>query len=209
MLEHPKICVLSVDDHQLLREGIAAVITAEPGMRLVGEASTGAGAIAQWSALRPDVTLMDLRLPDMTGIDAMIEIRKVFPCARIIILTTYEGDAQAQRALSAGAAGYLLKSTMRKELVSTIRLVHSGGHHIPCDVAEAIARHLPIDALSEREIQVLRLVAEGNSNRGAAVRLGVTEDTVKGHMKNILAKLQANDRTHAVTIALQRGIIDI
>ncbi len=200
---------MAVDDHQLLREGIAGVIEDEPGMVLVGEASNGTEAIRLFREHRPDVTLMDLRLPDMTGIDAMVEILRHSPRARVIILTTYRGDAQAQRALNAGAAGYLLKDTMRKELVNTIRLVHDGVLHVPAEIASDIARHFASDALSGREVEVLRLVADGNSNKGVASRLRVTEDAIKGHMKSILAKLQANDRTHAVTIALQRGIIDL
>ncbi|MEO8937336.1 MAG: response regulator transcription factor [Burkholderiaceae bacterium] len=198
-----------MDDHQLLREGIAGVVEDEPGMRMVAEASTGAEAIRLFRAVRPDITLMDLLLPDMSGIDAMIEIRKDFPKAQVIILTTYRGDAQSLRALQAGASGYLLKSMLRKDLVETIRLVHSGIRHVPAEVASDIAEHLLSQPLTDREIQVLRLVAIGNSNKRVAMHLGVSEDTVKAHMKNISSKLMANDRTHAVTIALKRGIIDM
>jgi DNA-binding NarL/FixJ family response regulator len=201
--------ILVVDDHQLLREGIAGVVADELDMHMVGEAATGGEAIRQFEQSRPDVTLMDLRLPDMTGIAAMTEIRKIASDARVIILTTYEGDAQAQRAFKAGAAGYLLKSTLRKELISTIRSVHAGERRVPTAVASDIARQFAGDILSDREVEVLRLVAEGKSNKGVALCLRVTEDAIKGHMKNILAKLRANDRTHAVTIAFQRGIIEL
>ncbi len=204
-----EITILAVDDHQLVREGIAGVIDDEPGMRLVADAASGEEAIRLFRVHRPAVTLMDLRLPDIDGIDAMIAIREDFPNARVVILTTYPGDAQARRALKAGASGYLLKSMLRKELIDTIRLVHGGRRHVPAEVASDIAEHLDSESLSDREVQVLRLVAGGNANKRIAAALLVTEDTVKAHMKNILAKLMANDRTHAVTIALKRGIIDV
>lgn len=204
-----EVSVMTVDDHQLMREGLAAVLTAEPGIRLLADASTGAEAIQRFRDLRPDVTLMDLRLPDMSGIEAMLEIRRDFPDARIVILTTYKGDVQVQRALKAGAAGYLLKSTMRNELIETVHRVHAGARHLPVDVASDIARHYLSDALSDREVDVLRLVAQGKSNKAVATTLNLTENTIKGHMKSIIAKLKANDRTHAVMIGLQRGIIEM
>ena len=203
------IRILSVDDHPVLREGIAAVLGGEDDMVLVGEASNGKEAIAEFQAHRPDVTLMDLQMPDMGGIQAIQAIRKDFPEARIIVLTTYKGDAQAVRAFKAGAFGYLLKNMLRKELVETIRTVHGGKKRIPPEIAMEMAEHHSDDALTEREIEVLLEVAAGNSNKMIASHLTVSEETVKAHMKNILSKLGANDRTHAVTIALKRGIIDI
>jgi DNA-binding NarL/FixJ family response regulator len=204
-----RIRILSVDDHPMLREGIAAVLGLEQDMIVVAEAGDGREAIEQFRTHRPDIVLMDLQMPVMSGTDAILAIRKEFPDARIIVLTTYGGDAQAVRALDAGAVGYLLKNMVRKELVDTIRAVHSGRKKIPPEIAVAIAEHHSDDALTEREIQVLHEVAAGNANKAVALRLGVSEETVKAHMKNILAKLAANDRTHAVTIALKRGIIDI
>ena len=203
------ISVLTVDDHPLLRDGIAALIASEPDLRLVGACANGHEAVQQFRVLRPDVTLMDLQMPGMTGIEAIIAIRREFPDARIIVLTTYSGDAQAVRALKAGAAGYLLKSMLRKELVETIRSVHGGKKRIIPEVAIEIAEHHADDALSEREIEVLREVAAGNANKNVADHLGISEETVKVHMRKILSKLAANDRTHAVTIAVKRGIIDI
>lgn len=204
-----RIGILVVDDHPLLREGIAAVIAGQPDMVLVAEATNGLEAIEQHGRYRPDITLMDLQMPAMNGIDAILAIRAGAPAARIVVLTTYHGDAQALRALKAGASGYLLKSMLRKELIDTIRIVHAGGTRIPPEIAGDIAVHVSDDSLSAREIEVLRLVAAGNANKRVAAHLGISEDTVKAHMKSILAKLSANDRTHAVTIALKRGIIDV
>jgi DNA-binding NarL/FixJ family response regulator len=203
------IRILTVDDHPLLREGIAAVISGETDMVLVAEASNGREAVEQFRAHRPDVTLMDIQMPLMNGIEGILAIRKEFPEAHIIVLTTYSGDAQAVRAFQAGAAGYLLKGMLRKELVETIRSVHAGKKRIPPEIAMEIAEHHADDALTEREIEVLRQVAEGNGNKMIAANLSISEDTVKAHMKNILSKLGANDRTHAVTIGLKRGIIEI
>jgi DNA-binding NarL/FixJ family response regulator len=203
------ISVLAVDDHPLLREGIGTLLAAQPDIKLVAEASNGREAIEQYRIHRPDVTLMDLQMPEMNGVDAMIAIRGEFPGARIIVLTTYTGDAQVLRALRAGARGYLLKNLLRKELLETIRLVHAGQKRIPPDVAAELAEHATDETLSAREIEVLRLVSGGNANKEIAAQLSITEETVKGHVKNILAKLGANDRTHAVTIGLKRGIIDL
>jgi DNA-binding NarL/FixJ family response regulator len=207
--ERPRIRVLSVDDHPLLREGVAALVTSQPDMALVSEASNGREAIEQFRIHRPDVTLMDLQMPDMNGVDAMIAICGEFPGARIIVLTTYAGDVQAIRALKAGARAYLLKSLLRKELLETIRLVHAGQRRVLPAIAADLAEHAGDELLSAREIEVLRLVAGGNANKEIAALLSITEETVKGHVKNILAKLGANDRTHAVTIGLKRGIIDL
>jgi DNA-binding NarL/FixJ family response regulator len=203
------IRILTVDDHPLLREGIAAVLANETDMVVVAEAGNGREAVEQFRAHRPDVTLMDLQMPDMNGTDAILAIRKDYPDARIIVLTTYGGDAQAVRALKAGASGYLLKSMVRKELVETIRCVHGGKKRIPPEIAVEMAEHHADDALTEREIEVLREVAAGNANKVVALHLVVSEETVKAHMRSILSKLGANDRTHAVTIALKRGIIEI
>jgi DNA-binding NarL/FixJ family response regulator len=193
----------------MLREGIAAVLASEEDMVLVAEASNGREAIEQFRSQRPDVTLMDVQMPEVNGIDAIIKIRDEFPDARIIVLTTYSGDAQAARAFKAGASGYLLKNMVRKELIDTIRIVHAGKKRIPAEIAVEIAEHHSDDALTEREIQVLRGVAAGNANKRVAQLLNVSEETIKAHMKSILSKLGANDRTHAVTIALKRGIIEI
>jgi len=203
------IRVLTVDDHELLREGIAAMLGGEEGMTLVGQAASGREAIESFRRLRPDVTLMDLRMPDMNGIEAITAIRREFPKARIIVLTTYTGDAQAAAALRAGAAGYLLKSMVRRELIEIIRAVHSGKRRIPPEIATEIAEHVADDALTVREIQVLRGVAAGKSNKLIAVALAISEETVKTHMKSILPKLNAADRTQAVMTALKRGILDL
>jgi DNA-binding NarL/FixJ family response regulator len=204
-----RIRLLVVDDHPLLREGVAAVIESEPDMTLVAEASNGRDAITLFRQHRPDVTLMDLRMPDLNGIEAITAIRAEFPHARIIVLTTYTGDAQAFGALKAGAAGYLLKSMLRKELVQAVRTVHAGKLRIPPEIASEIAEHAADDALTEREIDVLRRVGAGHSNKQVALQLAITEGTVKAHMKSILPKLGARDRTHAVMIAVKRGILDV
>ena len=202
------IRVLTVDDHPLILEGIASVLSGEQDFTLVGEATNGEDAIKQFRIHRPDVTLMDLQMPGRNGIDAMLAIRNEAPASRFIVLTTYQGDVQALRALRAGASGYLLKNMLRKNLLETIRAVHSGRRVIPPEIAAEIADHVAGDALTEREVEVLRRVATGNSNKIIADRMSITEATVKGHMKNILAKLGANDRTHAVTIAIKRGFMD-
>jgi DNA-binding NarL/FixJ family response regulator len=203
------IRVLAVDDHELLRDGIAALIGNQADMELVAEASNGREAIELFRQHHPDVTLMDLQMPEMGGIDALSAIRGEFPEARIIVLTTYAGDVQVFRALKAGAKGFLLKGLLRKELLETIRAVHAGQRRLPPEIAAEIAEHSTDDALTPREIDVLRLIAGGNANKEIAAQLSLTEETVKGHVKNILAKLEANDRTHAVTIGLKRGIIEI
>ena len=203
------IRILTVDDHALLRGGIGALIATQPDMKLVAEASTGREAIQLFRAHRPDVTLMDVQMPEVDGIDALMAIRSEFPDARVIVLTTYSGDVQAMRALKAGAQAYLLKSLLQKELLDTIRDVHAGRKRIDQQVAAQLADHAIDDALSAREVEVLRLIAAGNSNKLIADRLSLSEDTVKGHVKNILSKLAANDRTHAVTIGLKRGIISL
>ena len=203
------IRVLSVDDHPLFREGVAALLAGQSDVALIAEASNGREAVDQFRRHRPDVTLMDLQMPEMDGVDAMSAICQEFPSARIIVLTTYVGDALVLRALKAGARAYLLKSLLRKELLETIRLVHAGQKRIVPVVAAELAEHATDDALTPREVDVLRLIAGGNANKAIASELAITEETVKGHVKNILAKLAANDRTHAVTIALKRGIIDL
>jgi DNA-binding NarL/FixJ family response regulator len=203
------IRILTVDDHALLRDGIAALVATQADMKVVAEASNGREAIELFRTLRPDVTLMDIQMPELDGIEALITIRSEFPDARIIVLTTYKGDVQATRALKAGAQAYLLKSLLRQELLTTIREVHAGRKRIGQEVAAQLANHLGDDALTAREIEVLRLISEGNSNKLIASHLSVSEDTVKGHVKNILSKLGANDRTHAVTIGLKRGIIKL
>jgi len=203
------IRILTVDDHPLLREGIAAVLASQPDMIVAGQASNGVEAVECFRRLRPDVTLMDLRMPEMSGLEAIVAIRAEFPHARIIVLTTYAGDAQAAAALKAGAAGYLLKNMVRKELIETIRVVHSGKRRVPPEIATDIAEHVADDALSQREIEVLRRVAAGLSNKLIAAELEISEGTVKTYMKSILLKLDASDRTHAVMIALKRGILDL
>src|SRR5580765_2793698 len=204
-----QIRVLSVDDHALIREGVAALIANQKDMRLVGEASNGREAIEQFRSHRPDITLMDLQMPEMNGIDALIAIRSEFPEARIIMLTTYAGDALCKRAMKAGAQAYILKGNVRKDLLDTIRAVRAGRKFIHAEVAAELATHAADDALSEREIEILSLIAAGNSNKLVADQLAISEDTVKGHVKSILSKLGVNDRTHAVTAALKRGIIEL
>ena len=203
------IRVLTVDDHALLREGIAALVNVESDMQLVAEASNGQEAIEEFRLHRPDVTLMDLQMPSLNGIEAIIGIRSEFPNARIIVLTTYAGDVQVLRALKAGAQGYILKGEVHRELLDTIRAVHAGRKRIPPEVAAELAEHCAEDDLTLREIDVLRLIAAGNANKEIAAQLSIGEETVKSHVTNILAKLGANDRTHAVTIGLKRGIIEL
>ena len=203
------ILVLAADDHPLLRKGIAALVNAESDMKLVAEAATGADAVKLFKHYQPDITLMDLQMPDMSGIEATIAIREEYPEARIIILTTYTGDTQVVRALKAGARGYLLKANVNQELLDAIRDVHAGQRRLPPEVAAEVAEHTGREALSGREIEVLQLIAAGNANKEVASRLSIGEDTVKRHVTNILAKLEANDRTHAVTIAVKRGIIEL
>jgi DNA-binding NarL/FixJ family response regulator len=203
------ISILAADDHLLLREGIGAVIEGQPDMHMVAEATTGLEAIERFREHRPDVTLMDVRMPDMDGIEALVRIRQQFPEAKVIMLTTYQGDVQALRAIKAGAMAYLLKGMLRLDLVDTIRTVAAGRRRIPPEVAAVLAEHAADDALSLREIQVLRLVAAGQSNKRVAADLSISEETVKAHMRSIMSKLSANDRTHAVTLAIKRGIIDI
>lgn len=204
-----RIRILLVDDHPLLREGVASVVERQSDMQLVGEAVDGEQALALYRQMQPDITLMDLQMPGMGGVEAIRAITGEFPQARIIVLTTYRGDVQALRALKAGAMGYLLKSMLRKDLLDTIRHVHSGRRSIPPEIASEIATHVADDALSAREVEVLGEVAGGRSNKMIAAHMGISEETVKTHMKSILAKLGANDRTHAVTIALKRGILDV
>ena len=203
------IRILAVDDHALLRKGIRALIGAESGMQLVAEAANGREAIEAFRMHRPEITLMDLQMPGMSGIEAIIAIRGEFPDARIIVLSTYSGDVQVVRALKAGARAYLLKGSVNKDLLATIRAVHAGQKRIPAELASGLAEHTGEDELSEREIEVLRLIAAGNQNKEIAAQLELAEDTVKRHVTNILAKLGANDRTHAVTIGLNRGVIEL
>jgi len=209
MSDPVQIRVLSVDDHPLIREGISAVVNSQPDMILVAEAATAAEAIQRYRELQPDVTLMDLRLPDMSGIDTMIAIRSEFSAARIIMLTTFEGDFEVQRALEAGARAYMLKSMPPRELVDVIRQVHAGKKRVPPELAAQLAEHLSDDALTEREIEVLRHVAGGNRNKDIAGQLFISEETVKVHLKHIMDKLGASDRTQAVAIGIRRGIIQL
>jgi DNA-binding NarL/FixJ family response regulator len=202
------IRILAVDDHPVVRQGIAGLVAVHSDMSLVAEASNGREAIQQFRAHHPDVTLMDLQMPEMGGVDAMIAIRGEFPEARIIVLTTYTGDAQVLRALKAGARGYLLKNSLHKELLETIRSVHAGKKALSTEASMQLAEHASDDALTPAEIRVLRLIAEGNANKEIAERLSVSEETVKGQVRNILSKLGANDRTHAAMIGLKRGIIE-
>ena len=204
-----QIRVLSADDHPILREGAGALIASQGDMRLVAEASNGREAVEQFRAHRPDITLMDVQMPEMNGIDALIAIRSEFPDARIIVLTTYAGDALCRRAMQAGAQAYILKGNVRTDLLDTIRAVRAGKKLIHGEVAAELASHAADDALSRREIEVLSLIAAGNSNKLIADQLSISEDTAKGHVKSILSKLGVNDRTHAVTVGLKRGIIEL
>ena len=207
MIETSKIRILSVDDHPLLREGIGAIINSQPDMSLEGFASNGKEAIEKFRSMRPDVTLMDLKLPDLSGIDATIAIRTEFPDARIIILTTFERDVEIRRALKAGAHGFLLKSMPPKQMLETIRQVHRGKKVVPPEIAAGLAEHMGDESLSVREVDVLRHVAEGNRNQDIAGKLFISEETVKVHLKHIMGKLGANDRTQSVAIAARRGFI--
>ncbi len=209
MTTEAQIRVLSVDDHPLLREGLATIINNQPDMLLVAQASNAQEAIQEYRKHRPDVTLMDLRLPDKSGIDAMIAVRAEFPEARVVMLTTFEGDVEIQRALEAGARGYMLKSMPPKELVEVIRQVHAGKKRIPAQLAAQLAEHLSDEDLTAREIEVLNQIAGGNRNRDIAEKLLITEETVKVHVKHIMDKLGANDRTQAVAIGVRRGIIEL
>ena len=209
MNDGARIRVLSVDDHPLLREGIAAIVKSQPDMTLVSQASGGTEAIQQYRQYQPDVTLMDLRLPDLSGIDAMIAIRAEFQEARIVMLTTFEGDVEVQRALEAGAWGYILKSMRPSELVHVIRQVHAGRKRIAPEVASQLAEHISDESLTVREVEVLQQVAGGNRNRDIAEMLFISEETVKVHLKHIMDKLGASDRTQAIAIALRRGIIQL
>ena len=204
-----QIRVFSVDDHPLLREGIAALVNNQPDMVLIAQASTGSEAIQLFKECLPDVTLLDLRLPDMSGIDTLIAIRTAFPNARVIMLTTFEGDVEIHRALQAGASGYLLKNMPPSELLDVIRLVHAGKKRIPPEIASQLAEHMADEALTEREVEVLQQVAGGNKNRDIANKLFISEETVKVHIKHIMEKLGAADRTQAVAIGIRRGIIQL
>jgi DNA-binding NarL/FixJ family response regulator len=209
MSEQPRIRVFCVDDHPLLREGIATLINNQPDMQVVGQASTGREAIQGFREHQPDIALMDIRLPEMSGIEAMIAIRKEFSEARIIMLTTSEGDVEIQRALEAGARGYMLKSMPPKELVEAVRQVHAGKKRIPPEIAAHLAEHYSDEAITAREIEVLQQIAGGNRNRDIAEKLFISEETVKVHIKHIMEKLGASDRTQAVAIAVRRGIINL
>ena len=208
-MNETNIRVLVVDDHPVLRDGVAAILENQTDMTMVGEARDGSEAIERFRVLRPDVTLMDLQMPGMNGVDAIAAIRSEHPGARIIVLTTYAGDVQAVRALKAGAVGYLLKSSLRTELIDAIHNVHRGQRHVHRDVADEIALHVVDESLTEREVAVLRLVSIGKANKQIGSELGLSEETVKGHLKSIFAKLDVADRTHAVTVAARRGIIEL
>ena len=203
------IRVLSVDDHPLFREGVGVLINVQADMSLAGTASNGREGIEAFRALRPDITLMDLRLPDLSGLDVMIAIRSEFPGASVIVLTTFDGDMDAQRALKAGARGYLLKSMPAQQMLDMIRQVHAGNKRVPAEIAAGLAEHLGEEALSQREVEVLQQVAAGHRNRDIAAKLFIAEETVKVHVKHIMDKLHANDRTQSVAIALRRGIIQL
>ncbi|SFK61101.1 two component transcriptional regulator, LuxR family [Sphingomonas sp. NFR04] len=209
MIEDKPISVLVADDHALIRLGVASVIDLQPDMELVGEAEDGIAAVEAYRRLRPDLALIDLQMPNMTGLDAIVAIREEFPSARLIVLTTYAGDVQALKALRAGASGYLLKSTLRRELLEVIRAVHAGRFHVPPDIASEIGMNAMREMLSERELEVLLAVARGLPNKGVARDLGISEETVKAHVKSIFSKLNVADRTEAVTVAARRGIIDL
>jgi DNA-binding NarL/FixJ family response regulator len=209
MTNKDQIRIMCVDDHAVVREGLNAIISAQPDLTVVAEAGSGEEAIELYRRHRPDITLMDLRLKGASGLDATLAIRREFPNARIIMLTTYDGDEDIYRALDAGARGYLLKDTLRKELIDAIRTVHAGQRRIPLPVAAKLAEHMPRISLSVREIEILKLIAQGLRNKEIGAMLGITEDTVKVHIKNIFDKLDVNDRTQAVTVALQRGIIHL
>jgi DNA-binding NarL/FixJ family response regulator len=206
---HNIISIMAVDDHPVYREGIAAIIGAHPDLKLVAEAQSGVESVDLYRHYRPDVTIMDVQMPDMDGIEATAAIRREFPEARVIVLTTYKGDAQAVRALRAGASGYLLKNAVRKDLIESIRAVHAGKRHILAEVAMEIAEHAAEESLSPREIEVLHYAAQGNANKRIAKIMSLSEETVKSHVASVLAKLQARDRTHAIAIALKRRIIEL
>ena len=207
--EASPIRILVVDDHPVVRQGVAGLVGGHPDMRVVGEASNGREAIQQFRAHHPDVVLMDLQMPEMNGLDALMAIRDEAPDARIIVLTTYAGDAQVLRAIKAGARGYLLKSALHRELLETIRAVHAGKKSLSAEVSYELAEHATDDVLTPAEVRVLRLIAEGNANKEIAEQLSVSEETVKGQVRNILSKLGAKDRTHAAMIGLKRGIIEV